>query len=108
MKDEKSARTRYIRNLEKFYRLSASALKKEDFNKELFNQRVLKNAEFFKKSPPVQLNSAYTKELESFVNACLSLNLNKQELINKANSLDKLKNTQNYKKSKHKNKFEDY
>ena len=108
MKNEKAARTRYIRNLEKFYRLSVSALKKENFDKELFRQRVLKNAEFFEKSPPVQLNSSYIKELEAFVNTCLNLSLDKQELINKANSLDRLKNTQNYKKDKHKNKFEDF
>lgn len=105
---EKSARTRYIRNLEKFYRLASAALKKEDFDLNLFHQRMLKNAEFFDKSPAVQLNSSYTKELEKFVNACLNFSLSQSELVSFANALDKLKNAQNYKKDKHKNKFEEF
>lgn len=108
IKSEKSARTRYIRNLEKFYNAATVALKKENFDERLFKQRMLKNYELFEKSPAVQLNSSYTKELENFVNACLNFSLSKQELLNKANSLDKLKNTQNYKKDKHKNKFKDF
>lgn len=105
---EKSARTRYIRNLEKFYHLASMALKKENFDEGLFKERMLKNFQLFEKSPAVVLNSAYTKELESFVNACLDFSLSKQELISKANSLDKLKNAQNYKKDKHKKKFEEF
>lgn len=106
--NEKSARTRYIRTLEKFYRLATAALKKEDFNADLFQQRMIKNALLFEKNPAVQLHSTYTKELENFVNACLDFSLSRQELINKANSLDKLKNTQNYKKDKHKKNFEEF
>lgn len=105
---EKSARTRYIRNLEKFYRLASAALKKEDFDANLFQQRMLKNFEIFEKSPAVQLNSTYTKELESFVNACLDFSLSQSELVSRANALDKLKNAQNYKKDKHKKKFEEF
>lgn len=106
--NEKMARNRYIRTLEKFYKLATTALKKEQFDKNLFQQRMLKNCEFFQKSPAVRLNSTYTKELESFVNACLDFSFSQKELINKANALDKLKRTQNYKKDKHKNKFKDF
>ncbi len=69
---------------------------------------MLKNFEIFDKSPAVQLNSTYTKELERFVNACLDFSLSQSELVRLANALDKLKNAQNYKKDKHKKKFEEF
>lgn len=106
--NEKMARNRYIRTLEKFCKLATTALKKEQFDKNLFQQRMLKNFELFQKSPAVRLNSTYTKELEIFVNACLDFSFSQKELINKANALDKLKRMQNYKKDKHKNKFKDF
>lgn len=105
--DEKSARNRYIRTLEKIYKLATSALKKENFDEKLFQERMLKNFELFQKNPAVRLHSTYTKELESFVNACFDFSLSQKELISRANSLNKLKNTQNYKKDKHKNKFKE-
>ena len=104
---EKAARTKYIRNLERFYKAAASALKREDFDEKLFRTRVQKNAELFAKSPPVVLNSTYTKELEAFVNACLDASNTPQELVSRANALDKLKNAQNYKKDKHKKRTND-
>lgn len=104
---EKAARTKYIRNLERFYNQAVNALKKEDFNTQIFKARMLKNFELFSKTPPVMLNSTYTKELESFVNSCLDFTQSPQSLINKANKIDKLKN-QTHKKPKHKGKIDAY
>lgn len=105
---EKAARTKYIRNLERFYRQAVSALKKAEFDGEIFKARMLKNATLFDKSPAVVLHSAYTKELESFVNSCLDFTQSPQSLINRANAIDKLKNAQKNKKAKHKGKFEEF
>ncbi len=104
---EKAARTKYLRNLERFYKTAVAALKREDFDEKLFRERVQKNAQIFAKSPPVVLNSSYTKELEAFVNACLDEGKSPQELVSRANALDKLKNAQNYKKDKHKKRTND-
>lgn len=106
--DEKALRIRYLRNLDKFFNAAMSALKKEDFNSELFKERMLKNAKIFDKSPAVSLNSSSSKELENFVNACLDFTLSKEELLAKANALDKLKKAQTYKKDKHKNKIKEF
>lgn len=100
--DEKFKRTRYTRGLEKFTRQIKSALKREDFDPVLFNERVSKNAKNIEKIESVKLNSSYMKELEDFVSACLSLKFSQSELLNKLNSLEKLKNSQSYKKEKHK------
>lgn len=105
---EKAARTKYIRNLEKFFNQAVSILKRADFDSEIFKTRVLKNFELFSKTPPVTLHSAYTKELESFVNSCLDFTQTQQSLINKANAISKLKNAQTHKKPKHKGKIAEF
>ena len=46
--NEKSARIRYLRKLEKFANQALVLLKKENFNEELFKQRMLKNKNIFK------------------------------------------------------------
>ncbi|NDJ27551.1 hypothetical protein GW575_06265 [Campylobacter sp. MIT 19-121] len=105
---EKSLRTRYLRILEKFANAAISALKKENFDEMLFQERMLKNYKLFEKCEVIKLNSSYIKELESFVNACLDFKNSKAELLSKANNLDKLKKSQTYKKDKHKSKFKEY
>ena len=105
--EEKSARIKYIRNLEKFANSAISALKKENFDKKLFEERMIKNSKIFDKKQAVVLNSSYTKALENFANDCLNFSFEKNDLLTKANALDKLKNN-NYKKEKYKNKFKDY
>lgn len=104
--NEKSIRVKYIRNLEKFINSAISSLKKENFNQELFKERMIKNSKIFDKTPAINLNSSYTKAMQEFVNACLDFSLSKNDLLSKANYLDKIKNNQ-YKKEKHKNKFKD-
>ncbi|MCW1330018.1 hypothetical protein OLS41_03205, partial [Campylobacter jejuni] len=44
--EEKALRVKYLRNLENFNG-AISALKKEDFDKTKFEERMLKNAKFF-------------------------------------------------------------
>lgn len=97
--EEKALRVKYLRNLEKFFNGAMSALKKENFDKTKFEERMLKNAKFFEKNSAVSLNSAYAKNLEIFVNACLDFSKEKSELLNLANALDRQKNKARKKKN---------
>lgn len=107
LKNEKALRVKYLRNLQKFASAAICALKKEDFNLQKFQERMLKNQAFFDKSPPTSLNATYAKNLENFVNVCLDFSKSKEELLNLANALDKQKN-QSEKKQKHKNYLKEY
>ena len=105
--DEKTSRVKYIRALERFCKSAIAILKRDDFNDDLFKERVIKNLEVLKKVEKTHLDSPYTKGLEEFANSIISLK-DKDELIKEANLLDKLKNQKTYKKEKHKfNKFKD-
>ena len=97
--EEKALRVKYLRNLEKFFNGAMSSLKKENFDKTKFEERMLKNAKFFEKNSAVSLNSAYAKNLEIFVNACLDFSKEKSELLNLANALDRQKNKARKKKN---------
>lgn len=100
--DEKILRIKYIRNLDKFFNSAIAILKKDNFDKKLFEDRMLKNIKIFDKNKAVALNSTLAKAMEDFVNDCLNFNLSKNELLNKANNIDKLKN------KKHKDKYKKY
>lgn len=104
--DEKAKRVKYLRALEKFAKFAINALKRDDFNEVAFRDRVAKNAEILNKIEPVYLDSAYSKELESFVNLVI-FGGEKEILARSANALDKLRNQKSYKREKHKNKFKD-
>ncbi|KAA6225488.1 MULTISPECIES: hypothetical protein [unclassified Campylobacter] len=104
--NEKAKRVKYIRSLEKFASVAVNTLKKDDFDKDKFKERMLKNMKFFEKNEAVILNANYAKSLENFVNACLDFSKEKSELLNLANALDKLKNKN--KKEKHKNYLKDF
>lgn len=68
-------------------------------------KELKKNTQILEKVEPVLLNDSYTKALENFANSVIQ-NKNKDELLKEANLLDKLKNSKNYKKEKHK-KFDE-
>lgn len=104
--DEKAKRVKYIRALERFAKSAIFTLKRDDFNADEFRLRVAKNAKILEKVEPVFLDSSYTKSLENFINSLIN-DKSKDELLKEANQLDKLKNSKNYKKDKHKNKFKD-
>ena len=106
-KKEKALRVKYLRQLEKFANSAISALKKENFDKTKFEERMLKNAKIFDKSEAVMLSSSYTKALENFVNACLNFSKEKSELLSLANALDRQKK-QGEKKHKNKNYLKEY
>lgn len=105
--EEKALRVKYLRKLEKFFKAAIGTLKKENFDKIKFQERMLKNAKFVEKNCAVNLNSNYAKNLEFFLKACLDFSKEKNELLNLANALDKEKK-QSQKKEKHKNYFKDY
>ncbi|MCD8213596.1 MAG: hypothetical protein LUC34_06065 [Campylobacter sp.] len=104
--DDKFKRVRYLRMLEKVAKSAINGLKRDDFEQEAFAQRTAKNIELLSKIEPVYLDQPYAKALENFINL-LASNISREELLKSANALDKLKNSKNYKKEKHKNKFKD-
>ncbi|MBN7288432.1 MULTISPECIES: hypothetical protein [Campylobacter] len=102
--DDKFKRVRYLRALEKFAKSAINGLKRDDFDEAAFADRVAKNAQIIAKIEPVYLDQPYTKALENFINSLIA-NTPREELLRSANALDKLKNSKNYKKEKHKNKW---
>ena len=113
---EKQKRIRYIRILEKFFTRTISLLKLDNFNHELFKERILKNYQDIKRVEQVDLNSKYYTELIAFINKTLSYVENHSEsfeeeretLLKEANLLQKEKNKNTYRKDKHKkSKFND-
>jgi hypothetical protein len=113
---EKTKRIKYIRVLEKFFKRNISLLKLENFDFELYKQRMLKNFEELQKSEAVDLNSNYLSGLKRHIDNVMyfvshgseDIEESKQTLLKEANLLLKDKNQTNYKKDKHKNKkFDD-
>ena len=102
--DDKFKRVRYLRALEKFAKSAINGLKRDDFDEAAFADRVAKKAQIIAKIEPVYLDQPYTKALENFINSLIA-NTPREELLRSANALDKLKNSKNYKKEKHKNKW---
>ena len=102
--DDKFKRVRYLRALEKFAKSAINGLKRDDFDEAAFADRVAKNAQIIAKIEPVYLDQPYTKALENFINSLIA-NTPREELLRSANALDKLKNSKNYKKEKHKNNW---
>lgn len=105
---EKTKRIKYLRALEKIAKRAINSLKRKDFEKDRFELSLKSWAKLFEKIEPVYLDQSYSKELQSFVNACLEGKSSQIELINKANKLQQLKNNKNYKKLKHKNELKDF
>jgi len=105
--NEKEKRVKYIRLLEKFANSAISALKKPEFDEELFGKLIAKNIKILENCEPVYLDNSYTKALENFVNLAIS-GAEKNELLKEANAMQKLKNLK-FKKAKHKkSNFEDF
>ncbi|WP_148624530.1 hypothetical protein [Aliarcobacter cryaerophilus] len=108
--NEKQLRIRYIRVVEKFLTRTISLLKLENFDKELFLKRTLKNYEDMCKSQKVELYSDYYTLLNSFIEKTIFFIKNHSEsfederaiLLKEANLLQKEKNKSSYKKDKHK------
>jgi len=113
---EKAKRIKYIRVLEKFFKRNISLLRLEEFNFDLYKQRMIKNFDELQKSEAVDLNSNYLVGLKRHIDNIMQFVHNpsenteeqKQTLLKEANLLLKDKNQSNYKKDKHKHKkFDD-
>ena len=110
---EKDERIKYIRALERFVKSAVALLKREDFDAGLFAKRIAKNYEILSKAAATNLDSPYTKALESFAKNVLDASeagqINdaafRSALQHEANTLQKLKNNKSYKKDKHKIDF---
>ncbi|MFY9088591.1 hypothetical protein [Arcobacter aquimarinus] len=108
--NEKQQRIKYIRVLEKFFTRTVSLLKLENFDKDLFITRTRKNYEDLIKTKEVELYSEYYTNLKNFINRTLfyleehskSFEEERANLLKDANLLQKEKNSNNYKKDKHK------
>lgn len=112
----KEQRVKYIRALERFLGSCSNALKAEDFNFSIFEKRVQKSLKILQKVEPVRLDSSYMSLMENYVRLILRAVDNKEEssdekhknLLKEANLIEKERNKNSYKKSKHqKDDFED-
>ncbi len=107
---EKQLRIRYIRILEKFFTRTVSLLKLENFDKELFKKRTLKNLEDLNRVKEVELHSVYYTQLKDFIAKTLFFTNEHSEtfeeeratLLKDANLMQKEKNKGTYSKDKHK------
>ena len=61
--DEKTLRVKYLRALEKFANAAISALKKENFDKEKFQERMEKNKKIVEISPKTRYNKQGSSEM---------------------------------------------
>ncbi|MEA3383329.1 MAG: hypothetical protein U9Q20_01445 [Campylobacterota bacterium] len=110
--NEKTIRLRYIRLLEKFNTKAISLLKYDNFDLELFRKAVLRGYEVIQKAPKVPLYSQYPVQvqklsqliLDSLEDHSKDFEKEKEQILKESNLLQKTKNSNNYKKDKHKNK----
>ncbi len=97
--DEREARVKFMRGLNKVANAAFSALKKAEFDAEKFAAAMQKHGKFLARLEPVFLDRPYNKKLLEFVNLCLT-STDKDALQSAANELDKLKNSTTYKRKK--------
>ncbi|MBD3842489.1 MAG: hypothetical protein IE909_11510 [Campylobacterales bacterium] len=110
LQDKKTTRLRYIRVLEKFIANSVALLKKDNFDFDLYHKSMLKSYTQLQKTPSVHLYSQYPTALKNLAQLILdtlenhSVHFNEEKLriLKEYNLLDKLKNDNRYKKTKHK------
>jgi len=109
--NDKDARVKYIRALERFLGSCVSALKNENFDFNLFVKRAEKGLKTLKKVDPIRLDSTYTNGLQNYANLVSNSIANLEEidieethkrLLKEANLLEKEKYRGSYKKEKHK------
>ena len=92
--NEKQLRIRYIRDVEKFLTRTIALLKLENFDKELFIKRTVKNHEDMCKTPKVDLYSDYYTGLNNFIEKTILKNSNREiTSLGAKNSLFRVKLT---------------
>jgi len=114
--NDKEARVKYIRSLERFLGSCMGALKSEKFQYDLFVSRAQKSLKTLQRVEVIRLDSTYTNGLHNFSVLVASLINDKEgdplekhkRLLKEANLLEKEKYRGSYKKEKHKSKsFDD-
>jgi len=111
--EDKALRVKHMRLLEKFLRSSATILKLENFNYDLFEKRSKKIYGLIQNLKEMRVDSSYLKSLKNFTeltmrtidNEDLKIEEKRNILLKEVNLIDKNKNKKAYKKSKHKNLF---
>jgi len=111
--EDRALRVKHMRLLEKFLKSSATILKLENFNYDLFEKRAIKIYDLIKKLDKIRVDSAYFKSLQNFSeltintlkNESLTAEEKKNILLKQINLIEKNRNKKAYKKSKHKNLF---
>jgi len=105
-----------MRLLEKFLKSSASILKLENFNYELFKIRANKIYDLIQNLKEIRVDSSYLKSLKNFTELTMKT-LNDEELkedekrnilLKEVNLIQKNRNKRTYKKQKHKKENHEY
>jgi hypothetical protein len=108
-KVEEAARLRYIRVLERFNKSITSYLfKSEEISKETYDRKVDNNARYLDRTPKAALYKGEYSDLEALVqrmidyrNGDAAIETIKEDLLYRANQLEKSINRRRYKKDKH-------
>lgn len=108
-KVEDAARLRYIRVLERFNKSIISYLfKSDEISKEGYDKKVANNLRYLERTPKAQLYKGEYSDLEALVEKMIayqqgddSIETIKEELLYRANQLEKSVNRRRYKKDKH-------
>ena len=116
-KIDSSMRLKYIRVLERFFKSVISYLSiLEGTSKEGYVKKIENNLKYLQKTQAVQLYKGEFSDLEELVKQMIahaakesSFEEIQNDILYKANKLEKTKNNRKYKKDKHKaDKFKDY
>ncbi|NOX15513.1 MAG: hypothetical protein GXP61_05755 [Epsilonproteobacteria bacterium] len=114
--EDKTLRVKHMRLLEKFLKSSASILKLENFNYELFKIRANKIYDLIQNLKEIRVDSSYLKSLKNFTELTMKT-LNDEELkedekrnilLKEVNLIQKNRNKRTYKKQKHKKENHEY
>jgi len=113
--NDKALRVKYMRLLEKFVKSCETILKLENFNYLLFEKKITKIYQQIQKLDDLQLDSTYLNTLTSFTDLVIRVLDNEKMtteekrifLLKEVNQARKQKNSNSYKKNKHKNQLYD-
>lgn len=108
-KVENANRLRYIRVLERFLKSIVTYLfKSEEVSKEVYDKKIDNNRRYLDRTPSVQLYKGEYSDLEALImrmidyrNSDEAIEVIKEDLLYRANQLEKSMNRRRYKKEKH-------
>ncbi len=108
-KAEDAARLRYIRMLERFYKSIVGYLSKQEAaSKEGYDKKVANNLRHFDRTPKAKLYKGEYSDLEALVQRMIGyregdtpIGTIREDLLYRANQLEKSINRRRYKKEKH-------